>query len=290
MAGRNKHKITGGERLWRITVTVLGAVFLWCIITFLVTPLFMTRPHRNAEAELKLAASSSVRSILIEGSRKLSGYLLDDPGSDTLLIYFYGISDDAASCMLDLLDIRASGRAYGGVDLAVVDWPSYGKSKGLCSDISMRESACDVVRFFSGHNAASEDYSCSRIVIMGYSLGTGPAVYAASECGCDDLILLSPYYSSADLYNTVTPIFYGPLKSVLGFNMETYEYAADVSVSPMVVASRSDRRVPFISTEKLSGCFPSGCDLRILSDVEHGAIPSVPAVLQLIDERLSSER
>lgn len=288
MAGRNKHKITGSERLWRITVTVLGAVFLWCIITFLVTPLFMAHPHRNKDAEAQIESSSQVKAFSIQGAHELSGYLLDDPDSDTLIIYFYGISDDAASSMLEFLDIRASGSAFNNVDLAVADWPSYGKSKGLFSDDSMRESACEIVHFFSGQNAASEDYSCSRIVIMGYSLGTGPAVYAASKCGCDDLILISPYYSSTDLYNNVTPIFYGPLRNVLGFNMESYKYASDVSLSPLVIASSSDRRVPLKSTENLCTCFPAGCDLKVFSGIEHGVIPSAPEVLQLINERLSS--
>lgn len=277
MTGKTKNKISIGERLWRISVTVLGAVFLWCIITYLVTPFFMTHPHRNVQAEVQLEASPLVSSISIQGRHELSGYLLDDPGSDTLLIYFYGISDDAASCMLDFLKIKESGAAYSSVDIAVVDWPSYGKSKGLCSDSTMKESACDIVRSFN------ESY----VVIMGYSLGTGPAVYAASKCGCDDLILLSPYYSSSDLYNNVTPIFYGPLKGLLGFNIETFKYAPEVTVSPLVIACSGDRRVPYDSSEKLTGCFPEGCDLQVFSGIEHDALPFAPEVLHLIDERLS---
>ena len=280
MSKHEKKQITKGERAWRVSVTVLGAVFLWCIITYFVTPLFMRYPNRDIEAEKLLDTYGNVREVLIPGSHELSGYLFDDPSSEKLLVYFYGISDNAASCMLDFL----GSSAFKNMDIAVIDWPSYGKSKGFCSDNSMRDTASATVNAF--REGAIQDYSCSDIIIMGYSLGTGPAVYAAAECGCSVLILISPYYCAADLYNQITPIFYGPLKGLLGFRMDSFNYASEVSVTPLIIASANDRRVPLESSERLAAVFPSGCDTLILQSAEHGALPYDPEVLQALDTRL----
>ncbi len=280
MSKHEKKQISKGERAWRVAVTVLGAVFLWCIITYLITPLFMKYPNRDIEAEQLLDHSGMAKEVAIHGTNELSGYLLDDPSSEKLLIYFYGISDNAASCMLDFL----SSSTYENIDIAVIDWPSYGKSKGFCSDSSMRDAACAIVTAFKEDGISG--YSCSDIIIMGYSLGTGPAVYAAAECGCSDLILISPYYCAADLYNQVTPVFYGPLKGLLGFRMDSFGYAKDVSVTPLMIASENDKRVPLKSSQKLAECFPAGCDTLILHSAEHGALPYDPEVLQALDARL----
>ena len=281
MSKPTKKPISRSERVWRVTVTVLGVIFLWCIITYLVTPFFMKYPNRNNESEALLESTGAVHEITIQSISELSGYLLDDPSTDKLLIYFYGISDNAADSMLYFLDNKDT---YAGVDIAVVDWPSYGKSRGWCSDNSMREAACDIVNALKGGKVPG--YRCRDVVIMGYSLGTGPAVYAAAECGCDDLILISPYYSAVDLYNQVTPIFYGPLKSVLGFKMETCDYAESVTIKPLIIASDNDARICANSSLKLADCFPAGCDTIILTSVDHGSMPTSAETLSLIDQRL----
>ena len=280
MSKDKKKQISRGERAWRVTVTMLGAVLLWCIITYLVTPFFMKFPNRDTEAEAMLGSFGNVREVVVHAGSELSGYLLDDPSSERLLIYFYGISDNAASCMLGFLD----NSTYEDIDIAVIDWPSYGKSKGFCSDNSMRSAACAVVNAFK--EGAVWGYSCSDIIIMGYSLGTGPAVYAAAECGCSDLVLISPYYSAADLYNRVTPIFYGPLKGLLGFRMDSFEYAKEVSIAPLIIASETDTRVPIESSGRLADCFPAGCETLILSSADHGSLPADPEVLQALNARL----
>lgn len=280
MSKHKKKQISRGERAWRVTVTVLGAVFLWCIITYLITPLFMKFPNRDTEAESLLDSSGKVQEIVIHGTNELSGYLLDDPSSERLLVYFYGISDNAASCMLDFLD----SSTYENMDIAVIDWPSYGKSKGVFSDSSMRGVACAVVNVFK--EGGIPGYRCGDMIIMGYSLGTGPAIYAAAECGCSDLILISPYYSAADLYNQVIPVFYGPLKGLLGFRMDSFDYAKNVSVSPLMIASENDKRVPVESSRKLAECFPAGCDTLIIRSADHGSLPSAPEVLQALNSRL----
>ena len=279
---KTRKNSTKSNKLWKISVIVLGAVFLYCEVTYFVTPLFMVHPNFDEEAAAALDDISNVSYMEIQGENCLSGYLLDNPAAERLLIYFYGISDDAASSMITFCEVSRTSDTYSNVDIAVIDWPGYGKSQGRAADSSLRQAAVDMVDFFTS-NAA---YGYDDIIIMGYSLGTGLAAYAASVCGCDDLILLSPYYSVVDLYNSVTPVFYGPMQALLGFTMDSYKYAADVDVSPLIIASTSDARVSSESSRRLSACFPAGCTFESLNGISHGDIPTSAEVLRLVADRL----
>ena len=244
----------------------------------------MAQPNFDQDAAEALTGMANVSYIKISGEYSLSGYLLDDPDADKLLIYFYGISDDAASSMLKFCKAKNTEEAYPDVDIAVIDWPGYGRSEGHATDSSLRQAAVDIVNEFFAGNV----YHYDDITIMGYSLGTGPATYAAGICGCDDLILLAPYYSAADLYNSVTPVFYGPMKQLLGFTMDTYKYAASVRIAPLIIASSSDTRVSADSCEKLSAYFPAGCTFTLLDGISHGDLPESPQVMGIISERVNT--
>ena len=62
----------------------------------------------------------------------------------------------------------------------------------------------------------------SQVTVLSYSLGNGPAVYLASreDADIDRLVLLAPYYSGYDLYNSVLNISFadppGPARLFLG--------------------------------------------------------------------------
>ena len=76
------------------------------------------------------------------------------------------------------------------------------------------------------------------LIVFGYAMGTGPAVYAASKSAVvDKLVLMSPYASAYDLYNNVVPIFYGPMRLLLPYKMNTAEYTADVDISPIIIVA-----------------------------------------------------
>jgi hypothetical protein len=51
------------------------------------------------------------------------------------------------------------------------------------------------------------------------------ADYLASEKQCDSLILLTACRDLSDLYNKITPIFWGPFKIFISNNIEVKEYA-----------------------------------------------------------------
>lgn len=265
---------------------ILSAFFAFCAVTYLVTPIFMVHPTHDQNAAKALQSYDNVQSIEIPYNNdtaeasKLYGYILDRPETDDLIIWFGGISDNAAGTVLDLIENPAyAGSCFEDNDIVVVDWPGYGLSDGKATDDSLRRSAVTITDYFCSIR------SCN-VFIIAYSMGTGPAVYAASRCTCDGLVLIAPYASSDDLYNSVTNIFHGPMRSLLSYHMDTYKYASDVDEPALIIASKSDRRVAFESSQRLAAYFHGSVSMVTLDNISHGDLPSAPGTLDAISQFL----
>ncbi|RLD76568.1 MAG: alpha/beta hydrolase, partial [Bacteroidetes bacterium] len=90
-------------------------------------------------------------------------------------------------------------------DVFILDYRGYGKSTGtIKSEIQLRK---DVQK---AYNFAKKDYDEDKIVIIGYSIGTGPAAKLAAKNNPGILILKAPYYNLTDLvkhYYSFIPTF-----------------------------------------------------------------------------------
>jgi dienelactone hydrolase len=111
-----------------------------------------------------------------------------------------------------------------------------------------------------------------KIVPMGFSLGTGCAVYLAAKRRVSGLILAAPYANGYDLYNNMVPIFFGPMRLLVKQKLPSDEYAPKVTCPVFIVASRSDEVVSFLSSEFLSKLFSGNVDFIILDDELHNHI------------------
>jgi len=134
---------------------------------------------------------------------------------------------------------------------------------------------------------AAYDYAAafpdvSRIIVGGYSIGTGPAVYLAANREVDGLFLLSPYANGYDLYNSALPIFYGPLRLLVRYKFPSDAYAKAIDIPVLVVASRDDEVIPFRSTEQLHGALNEESIFVTLSDVPHNSVFSHQTTLDSI--------
>ena len=96
---------------------------------------------------------------------------------------------------------------YGGrfdCPFLSVDYYGTQDSKGKMNLNTMKQSAEEL------YDYAAEMYSGKDIYIFGHSYGCGMAAYLASVRECKHLVLASGYRTSADMYNRIIPIFWGP--------------------------------------------------------------------------------
>ncbi len=258
------------------------------------------RPSFNEEAasELQLieleelfAEKQSLNIPLVEdikipsGTGDLRGWHLHqsshtDSNKSDLILYFGGYNEDSATAALRFLKQMTDGDHFQSFDIAVVDWPGFGTSEGKPTDEIIRNASAAIFRYFRAKD------NVRRIYLMGYSFGSGPAIYVASLFEADGLILLAPYESAFDLYNSVTPVFYGPMKLLISFRMDAGEYAEKISIQPLVIYSESDNRVPMKYSVALSTHFSNEPVIVSLPDVSHGDLITDERVLEAIDTYL----
>ena len=288
------------RKRWLIPLIIAAVLIIYCLVTYLVTPHLIIRPTYNEEAasELNMIELSElfleerpmnvplVEDVKISTSYgDLRGWRLHQSsntyeGSYDLLLYFGGYNEDSATAALRFLNQMTDTDTFTGYDIAVVDWPGFGISEGKPTDQAIRDTSASIYRYFT----AKKDIR--KIYLMGYSFGTGPAAYVASLYDVDGLILIAPYESAFDLYNSKTPVFYGPMRWLISFYMDEGRYAEDVSVSPLLIISDADTIIPNKYSLRLQEHFQNGADLVTVPGVSHGDLTGNSAVLEAISGSL----
>ncbi len=287
---------TKRRKKWLIPLIIIGVLILYCVVTYVVTPLVIVRPNYNEEAAKELTLIEleelyaekqpmnmpMVEDIKIEApGGNLYGWRLHQmnnsySGEADLLLYFGGYDEDSSTAALRFLNQMTESDYFNGYDIAVIDYPGFGTSGGKATDEAIRESATLAYNYFKTRG------NVRNIYVMGYSFGCGPAAYAASSYDVSGLILLAPYETIYDLYNSVTPVFYGPMKLLISFQMDTKDYAEKVKCKPLILASKADERIPYRYSLALSEHFTEDAEFVTLDAAAHGELPADPKALNAI--------
>lgn len=135
----------------------------------------------GAEAVSIGASFGDVRAILLRSQ---------DPGPVPALLYFHGNAELAAHNAALLQPIAALG-----LHVLIVEYPGYAGSAGTTSRGTLAEAA----RVAHDWLSTRPEVDASRIVVMGRSIGSGPALGLAGERPVAALVLLSAF-SSMDAF------------------------------------------------------------------------------------------
>lgn len=269
-------------RYGRIAAIVLAGLLALSVLavalTPVIAPLFLYLPTHDAQAREVLLAREDIEPLTIASNgAELSGYFLHgSDGPAPLVLYFNGNHENASAFMLELVETPERLAAFAGCHFAQLDYPSYGLSGGEPSADAYRSMALDVYDTLSARDDVTE------IIVLGYSIGTGPAHYCAANRPVAGLILLAPYTSGLDLFNNIVPVFHGPLEALVCYDMPSIDYASQVAVAPLVFATPKDHLVPYASTLKLTEIYPAGCELITVPDIDHKGFLKTPMVLEAI--------
>lgn len=259
-----------------VTAAVLSVFVAGDAVCYALAPTFLFQPHFDEQASNELANYQNAEEIIFEGDNgKISGWLIDMYGEEApLVLYFGGNSENSANRILSLLNNEEQMGAFDGCNFAFVDYPGYGKSEGTPSEESFKRFGTDAYDYFKNRY--------DRIVIMGYSIGTGVANYTASQRDADGLILMAPYADGYDLYNGFVNIFHGPLRLLVDYKMEAVEFARKIELRPLILASPDDRIVRYSSSVRLASAYPSGCRFVTVDGIAHNQFFRTELVLEEI--------
>ncbi|HTD99123.1 MAG TPA: alpha/beta hydrolase [Mucilaginibacter sp.] len=151
-----------------------------------------------------------------------------------------------------------------GYDVFLLDYPGYGKSTG---HITSQQQLLDAIK--TAYNQVKIDYPEDHIVIVGYSIGTGPATWLASKNHPEKLILLAPYFSIGDMMN----VHYSFLPGfILKYPIPTYQYLQHATVPVTIFHGDQDETIYYGSSLKLKQYFKPGDTLITLKGQQHNGI------------------
>jgi uncharacterized protein len=155
-----------------------------------------------------------------------------------VILYFPGNGDFLAGRVS-----RFKGMTADGTGLVALSYRGYAGSSGAPSEEGLLRDAKAAYAFTTAR------YAAERIVVWGFSLGTGVAVELVSEQRVGKLILEAPYTSTVDVAASLFPIV--PVRLLMRDPFHSDRRIARVSVPLLILHGTDDPAIPIRFGERL---------------------------------------
>jgi fermentation-respiration switch protein FrsA (DUF1100 family) len=172
-----------------------------------------------------------------DGEKIIVWHMPAKPGRPVIL-YFHGNGDYLAGFFARFRDFIADGTG-----IVAPAYRGYSGSTGKPSEQGILHDAEAALAFTAAR------YQADRIVVWGFSLGSGAAVALAAEHPVSKLILESPYSSIADVAASAFPIF--PVRLLMRDPFRSDQRIARVKAPLLVMHGARDATIPMVFGERL---------------------------------------
>jgi fermentation-respiration switch protein FrsA (DUF1100 family) len=173
-----------------------------------------------------------------DGEKVIVWHVPAKPGHPVVL-YFHGNGDYLAGFFARFRDLISDGTG-----IVALSFRGYAGSSGHPSEQGLLQDAAAAYAFTTAR------YGADRIVVWGFSLGTGAAVAVASEQPVSKLILEAPYTSIADVAAAAFPMF--PVRLLIRDPLHSDARIARVKAPLLVMHGTDDATIPIRFAERLS--------------------------------------
>jgi len=252
----------------RIAVTLLAVLALGylalcaALFTFQRSLIYFPQPRSESKPDTALHLKVSDAELVVT-ARQTAG-----PGA---ILYFGGNAEDVSA------NLPSFSEAFQDHALYLPHYRGYGGSSGNPTETALQRDALAVFDHVSKQHP--------NIVVVGRSLGSGLAVWVASQRAVSSLVLVTPYDSLQELAAQQFPHF--PISWLLIDKFESWRYAAQVAAPSLLISAEHDEVIPRSSTELLHTRFTPGlARLEVLPGTSHNTISMNPRYLQLIQSML----
>jgi hypothetical protein len=247
-----------------------------------VSPLRRWFPADDADVRwdsVRTRADDGVPVFLIESR-------IDDEPRRPWALYFHGNAG--------LLGSRGNISRYrllreAGFNVLAVEYRGYGASAlaGKPSEAGVYADARAAWQYLTG----SLNVDPSRIVVYGWSLGSGPTTYLGAEKRPASIITEGAFTSLPDVGATLYP--WVPVRLVMRNRFDNLTRAREVSVPWLLFHARADEQIPFSHAERLSSTARGAHLIPLIAGHNDAVIAdratTLPA-LRSLAERLRSSR
>lgn len=184
---------------------------------------------------------------------------MKEPASKGVILYLHGNKGSNRRCYH-----QAQTMAGNGYDIFMPDYRGFGKSDGEI--VSEAQLFSDVQ---AAYDFLKKKYAEDKIVVVGYSIGTGMASYLAANNHPQQLVLLAPYTSVVDLKDGRAPFLPDFL---LKYPLKNEEFLQGIKFPVTLFHGSFDEVIPFSCSEKLHAINPGLFKLVSLPEGHRGVI------------------
>ena len=131
------------------------------------------------------------------------------------------------------------------------------------------------------------EYSEDKIIVLGYSIGSGLASKVASDNNPKLLILQAPYYSLTDMMRNSFPFL---PTFILKYKFETNEHLKACEMPIVIFHGDRDEVIDYGSSLKLEAMFKDKVKLITLHGQRHNGITENADYAIIVSEILESRR
>ena len=173
------------------------------------------------------------------------------------IIYFHGNGGHIGHRAAKLKTFTDAG--YG---LLLVSYRGYGGNPGTPSEEGLFADGRAAYDFLVSRGVAAK-----RIAVIGESLGSGVAVYVASEREVALVMLEAPFTSAADVGQKAYPIF--PVTLLIKDRFDSLSRIRSIDAPLLIVHGESDRVVPISFGRRLFDAAAEPKEAHFLADALH---------------------
>jgi hypothetical protein len=224
---------------WLVVLASLGYLGGLAVVFFAQRAFIFPAPQTARTAPAAAGYPEAEEHILTtaDGEKVIAWHVPAKPGHP-VVIYFHGNGDFLAGLAFHFRAITTDGTG-----LVALSYRGYAGSSGRPSEQGLLQDAAAAYAFTSAR------YGADRIVLWGFSLGSGVAVALAAEQPVGKLILEAPYTSIVDLAASLLRIF--PVRWLIKDQFHSDRLIARVTAPLLIMHGAQDRTIPLGYGERL---------------------------------------
>jgi fermentation-respiration switch protein FrsA (DUF1100 family) len=225
---------------WVVGIALAGYVGGMAVLYVIQRDLLYRPPQtvRTSPVAAQFPAAEEIVLDTADGEKVIAWHVPPQQAGKFVVVFFPGNGD-----VLALRVPRLRAIVADGTGLVALSYRGFGGSSGRPTEKGLLLDAAATYEFTAAR------YAADRIVLWGFSLGTGPAVAIAAERRISRLILEAPYTSTSDVAGSLLPFM--PVRLLMKDQFRSDERIKKVTAPLLVMHGERDPGIAIRFGERL---------------------------------------
>ncbi len=216
--------------------------------------------HNNPEPTAVGLLDVSVETLTTQDGERLTLWYKPAVKEQPTVLFFHGNAGEIG----DRAD-RFAAYSASGFGVAFVSWRGYGSSTGTPSETGLVTDAHTAYDWIMAQGVTPD-----KLVIVGESLGSGPAVHVAAVRPVGAVVLGAPYTATVDVAAQRYPWL--PVRLLMKDQFRSRDYIEGISAPLLILHGTEDTVIPFAHGQRLHAMATAPVTFIALENVGHEAL------------------